>query len=315
LVTAHVRQPATPAELAARVGAPEEHVVATLRELEDARAVTLNGDGTWRPVLGRRHRAKTAVVAALYDELVGVDHVARRASWLETPQAHMLARGLPIALSLVLVIVLAETGASFTSMLSLVAMATMVFLAGALPLLLGLSLSQRAERAAARNPLTTTRAVLWAFLGLFAAICALYAIVIYRSPLDRLVAVAALAVVLVAAYTAHRRGAFKDRSTLAVEVDGQGGLSVAALEAGQPRAVIAPNRLPDGGGEVVITVPDGLASPILLVALSHDCVPARLGTWRATAGDGRPLSGKQEDPAGEVIDVGQGPLVVRWNVR
>jgi hypothetical protein len=311
-----VREPASPAQLAERLGERPERVADALDELERDRAVALDVDGTWRPVLGRRHRAKTAVVAALFDELTGnAPAPARGASWLETPLAHTLARGVPVALAMVVAIVLAETGTSFTSVLSLMAMATMVFLGGALPLLLGLSLQARAERAAARSWLTASRAVLWAFLALFVAVGALYLLVIYRDPIDRAVALGALVAVVGATWSARGRGAFEGRSTVALDVAPDGAVRVAALEAGAERAVVAPPRLPERSGELVVDVPSGLRPPVLLVALSEDVVPARLGPWRATTADGHSLAGKQEDPAGELLDTGRGALAVRWSVR
>jgi hypothetical protein len=318
IVVAAVREPGPVEVIADRIGADRATVQREVDLLMGAGRLRADVDGTLRAILGHRHRAKTALVIGLLDELVGADGAEsaplRTTGWLGSEAVRRAVTTVPVASSLAVVLVLLVTGASFTAVLSLISMGTVVFLGGALPLLLGMSLRRRAERRVSESRLLGSSLLATLLFG-FMMVCAIYAVVIYQSILERSVAVAALVVIVASTISAVRRRSFADRSTLLVDLADDGSLSVTALTGGQPVRVHAPTSLGHDENELVIEVPDGLPSPVLLLALDGEVLPARLGAYRITTADGSEIVGRLEDLAGDLVSPGEGALRCRWSLR
>jgi hypothetical protein len=177
-----------------------------------------------------------------------------------------------------------------------------------------MSLRRRAERRVSESRLLGSSLLTTLLFG-FMMVCALYAVVIYQSILERSVAVAALVVIVASTISAVRRRSFADRSTLLVDLAEDGSLSVTALTGGQPVRVHAPTSLGHDQNELVIDVPDGLPSPVLVLALDGEVLPARLGAYRITTADGSEIVGRLEDLAGDLVWPGEGALRCRWSLR
>jgi hypothetical protein len=145
-------------------------------------------------------------------------------------------------------------------------------------------------------------------------VCALYAVVIYDSVLERGVALGAFALILVVVRRSWTAGAFRGRSTLSLGVDDDGHLHPLALVAGARHAADAPDRLADAAGILQIDT-DPLPAPVLLLAVSDQGVPPQLAEWRAHGSDGAVAAGRITDPSGELIELPTDVVRMRWTLR
>lgn len=328
IVQSVVRQPAPASEVIAAValrsGATEQLVLEAFTILDQQGRLRVRDDGLVHPVLGQRSRTRSAVVEALLTGIEdqsppGQDAVsARRAAALSDGVWRRGAQTLPAAAALLVVLALLAAGASFAAAIDLVAMATILLLAGTVPLLLGMSLRQRAERSVSAARLADARPIQAALLIGFTCVAIVYATVIYDAWYQRLTALVAFAATVTMVISSVRAGAFSKRSTLLVELDQRGNTSVSALDHGTTLANTPVVVHDEATNTLSVEVPPGLHPPLLLLALDGEAVPARLGPWMLTV-DGRDITrGQLEDSAGEAIDWPadlNGHLRCTWKLR
>lgn len=330
IVQAAVRRPASSAEIVdsvARATGTDVAVVETrLETLLQSRRLALREDGLVHPVLGSRHRAKTALVQQLYAELAGEitpdesDHdraAENRREALSDGIWRRFALAAPAPIALITVLALLASGASFATVLDLVAMATIVLLAGVLPLLLEMSLRRRAERSV-KTPRLIGLPVQLTLLVFFTAVTVIYAVVIYDAWYKKAVAALAFAISSGSMIASRRARAFDRRSTVLVETDDGGRFTAVALDGGDPTDLRVEYENVDGRRCLVIDVPAGISSPLLLLALDGEAVPAALGEWTVQVGATKVASGHLEDSAGEIVEwpaSTTGPLRCLWHLR
>lgn len=330
IVQAAVRRPAAPSEIVTAVSESTsidaKVVEDRLEALLQSRRLSLRDDGFVHPVLGSRHRAKTALVQQLYAELAGeitptddvADHSAEsRREALADGIWRRLALAAPAPIALVTVLALLASGASFATVLDLVAMATIVLLAGILPLLLEMSLRRRAERSV-HTPRLLGLPIQLSLLAFFTAVTVIYAVVIYDAWYQKAVAALAFVISSFSIIASRRSGAFDRRSTLLVETDAEGQLHAAALDSGTAADLQMTTDYVEGRRSLVIDIPGGVKPPLLLLALDGEAIPAELGEWSFMVGQSTIASGYLEDSAGEVIEwpaSTQGPVRCVWNLR
>jgi amino acid permease len=318
-----VRETANEAQLAERLGVDRSAIDVVVGRLFEAHAVTRGDRGEVRPVLGRRHRARSALVANLYADLTGETLWSSQhsTSRLSSPFVKVLLRGLIAAAPIGTVVLLDALGIGFGRALGLVAIGTLVLLQGTLPVLLGLSLQRRAER---RLPFARFRMPSWVvslMVTFFLAVCVAYAVVIYRAALERVVATLSLLVCLSVVTAARRFGAFTRRTNITLEVAAAGEIEAYALVGGNEVEVSAPQRLASDARSLEISIDGPLVSPVTVRAISGDVAPGRLGQWQAivVTGDSERsvASGMQMDVSGELIELSDEQperVKVRWAV-
>ena len=318
-----VREPVNEQQLAERLGVERASIDSVIERLFTAHAVTRGEGGEVRPVLGQRHRARSALVANLYADLTGEARWAdeHHSSRLGNPFVKVLLRGLMAAAPIGTVVLLDALGIGFGRALGLVAIGTLVLLQGTLPVMLGLSLRRRAER---RLPFARFRMPAWVvsvLVTFFLAVCVAYAVVIYHAALERVVASLSLLVCISVVVAARRFGAFKARTNITLEVGADGQLDAYALMGGDDVAVAAPAVLAADSRSLEISVDGPVLSPVLVRAVSGDVTPGRLGQWQVIAvgaeGERSVGSGLQMDVSGEVIELPTDDaerLKVRWAV-
>ena len=328
IVQSVVRQPAAASDVVAsvaqRAGVTDQLVLEAFAILEQQGRLRVRDDGLVHPVLGQRARTRSAVVEALLtgiEDQQSTEHEAasaRRAAALADGVWRRGAQTLPAVAALLVVLALLAAGATFTVAIDLVAMATILLLAGTVPLLLGMSLRQRAERSVSVVRLADARSVQAALLIVFAAVAIVYATVIYDAWYQRLTAVVAFTATIAMVISSIRSGAFARRSTLLVELDQSGHTSISALDHGSTPAYTPTVVHDDAANTLSVEIPPGLHPPLLLLALDGEAVPARLGPWTLTV-DGRDIEhGQLEDASGESIDWPEsvnGQLRCTWKLR
>ncbi|MFZ9629348.1 MAG: hypothetical protein ACO3C1_08345, partial [Ilumatobacteraceae bacterium] len=259
--------------------------------------------------------------ADLYADLTGTPRWSERhsSSRLGNPAVKVLFRGGVSAVPIATSVLLEALDVSFGRALGLVAIGSLVLLQGTLPVLLGLSVRHRAERRLPFARFTMPTSVVATIVTFFLVVCGSYALVIYRAPLERIVAGLSLAMCLGVVWWARRHGAFRDRSAVTLEVSRDGSLDGYALVGGRTRTVSTPPALSPTARSVEVVVDGPLVSPVVVRALSGDVVPARLANWQVVATvDGQQRSiatGFQMDVSGEDVDLPPGvtgPITVRW---
>jgi hypothetical protein len=318
-----VRETANEQQLAERLDVDRDVIDVVVARLFDAHAVTRGEGGEVRPVLGRRHRARSALVANLYADLTGEARWSEehRTSRLGSPFVKVLLRGLIAAAPIGTVVLLDALGIGFGRALGLVAIGTLVLLQGTLPVMLGLSLQRRAER---RLPFARFRMPSWVvsvMVTFFLAVCVAYALVIYRAALERVVATLSLLVSISVVVAARRFGAFTRRTNITLEVAAAGEIEAYALVGGNEVEVSSPQRLASDARSLEISIDAPLVSPVVVRAVSGDVAPGRLGQWQAIvvdkAGERSVAGGLQMDVSGELVELpAEHPeqVKVRWAV-
>lgn len=297
--------------------------VEVTRRLEDLvaeRRIRLGADGIARAVLGSRHRAKSALVASLYAELTGEqssETEAQRASGRELLMAgrwRAMATSAPGPLAALTVGFLIVADIAFGTLVSLAAMATIIYLGGALPLLLGASVRRRRERAIGPSGVVASGALTGILFALFLVICGAYAAVIFDGIGERLLAVGVLGSLAWAGWRSRRDGALQPRSAIVLEVRA-GIWEVTCLDRGEAARFTA--TLDEARSRLTIEVPGGLGSPMVLAALDGGAVPAVLGAYRVTSGGVEIASGHLESTAGDHIEqsTGDGAVTVHFDLR
>lgn len=328
IVQSVVRQPAPTNEvlaaIALRTGASEESVLEAFMVLRAQHRVQVRDDGLLYAVLGQRSRSPSAYLSAL---LSGIENEAegkpgdgssQRRAALADGAWRRAAQAMPAFVALVVIALLLASGVSFTAAIDLVAMATILLLAGVVPLLLGVSLRRRAERPIAITRLADAISIRTALVVGFAVVAVVYATVIYDSWYQKLAAVIAFGATSTMVVASIRDGGFRKRSTLLVEITADGSAQVSALDYGVQRdreAVVVVDEL---GKTMSVELPMGLRPPLLLLALDGEAVPAELGKWSLTVGGEEVASGQLEDSSGDVVDWSttiDGPVRCTWQLR
>lgn len=292
-----------------------------LDELIDARRIRVSSDGVARAVLGSRHRAKSALVASLYAELAGESSTAVQAPRASAHELLMAGRWRtlavaapgPVAALTAGTLIAADIG--FGTLVSLGAMATIIYLGGALPVLLALSLRRRRERLIAPSGVVATPVLAGGLFAVFALLCVVYAGVIFQGVPSRLLAAAVLIVLVWALWRARTDGAFAPRSVMILEVnDAMWG--VTSLDQG--RQVRHEITADSDRGSLQVQVPEGLIPPVVVAALDGGGVPAMLGDYRIVIGGTDVAAGHLDTTAGDVITWDpelHGPFVFHAEVR
>jgi len=266
-----------------------------------------------------RDLAAASVDEQLAQEEV-VDSGGGSAGIFQSESVRHLVRITPVLAAIVITLGCIALSFGFTDLLSLIAIATIMFLGGVLPVLLGLSLRVRAERRGV--PGLTWVWALWTLFGIYAAASGIYAIFIYRDVVPRVISALALALSLACMVSARKFGAFHPRSTMAVEFDPDGNLETTFLVAGTARPVSAPDRTADSMTSLVAEGRGPVVSPLLVAARQGDSVPAELETWQVTIVDRRGTErfvaeGTVSDVTGDLVEVPDDveEIRVRWTFR
>ena len=328
IVQSVVRQPAPTNEvlaaIALRTGASEESVLEAFMVLRAQHRVQVRDDGLLYAVLGQRSRSPSAYLSAL---LSGIENEAegkpgdgssQRRAALADGAWRRAAQAMPAFVALVVITLLLASGVSFTAAIDLVAMATILLLAGVVPLLLGVSLRRRAERPIAITRLADAISIRTALVVGFAVVAVVYATVIYDSWYQKLAAVIAFGATSTMVVASIRDGGFRKRSTLLVEITADGSAQVSALDYGVQREREAAVVVDELGKTMSVELPMGLRPPLLLLALDGEAVPAELGKWSLTVGGEEVASGQLEDSSGDVVDWSttiDGPVRCTWQLR
>jgi hypothetical protein len=189
-----------------------------------------------------------------------------------------------------------------------------------LPVLLGLAMRVQAERRGA--PGRTRVWAMWTLFAVYATASGLYAVAVYEEPLARTIAAVAFVLSLVCMVAAQRFGAFRPRSTVAIELDDAGSIDTTVLVAGEPQAARAPRAVVDSLQGLVVEVDLPVVSPVLVAARQGDGVPPVLETWQVAVvdpdGTERFLrEGPVSDVTGELVEVPEANagIRVRWTFR
>lgn len=139
-------------------------------------------------------------------------------------------------------------------------------------------------------------------------------LVIYDSWLNRLVAFAVFVVFVLLFVTARHRHASNARATLHLEMSRDGSVSVLALDHCVSLPTDAPAEVARQDRRLVVSVPGGMSSRVLLTAIDGDTVPARLGRYEITSGAGQVVVGRLMDVMGDELEVGGGEVRVTWTL-
>lgn len=315
VVAALTREPATLAQLAARLDLTESELDAAVAGLVAEGSVRNEGSLLY-PILGRR-RVSTIVEATGLAPASPpeVRHHLRltglRRRLVDGPM-RLFVTLLPVILGLLIIAALTVTDVSFTQALDLIGVLDVILSGAILPLILALILRRRAERAVRPIPVLGAPAFLWAcFCGLLILLAG--AAYIIDDPVQTIILIVNLAIGIVLVVTAKRMGALTPRSALALEVREDNAIEVAAVKAGDPVKALAPATMLDKGGHVSIEVPGGLTSTFLLFAAAGDALPAQLSQWTAEAG-GESATGMLENLSGVSVTLPSAPLRVDFPV-
>jgi hypothetical protein len=229
-------------------------------------------------------------------------------------------RVMPVIVGIAITLACIAASYGFADLLSLLAIATIMFLGGVLPVLLGLAMRVQAERRG--SPGRTRVWALWTLFGAYVIASGLYAVAVYQEVLPRAIAAIAFALSVVCMVAAQRFGAFRPRSTVAIELDPAGPIDTTVLVAGEPRAATAPRAVVDSLQGIVVEVDDPVVSPVLVAARQGDGVPPTLETWQVSVvdvdGTERFLrEGAVSDVTGELVEVPEvnAGIRVRWTFR
>lgn len=311
-----MREPARLEVLAERLGWAPDRVAAPVDQLvADGKLVALD-NGTYRAVLGSRHAVRSPLVSGLLAQLSQEEEPPEHAvpGLLNTPAGRRAIVTLPVLLCIIAVAILEQSGARFASVISLTSMATIVLLAGGFPLLLNLSLRRRAEVPVRAGRLIQSLTVSWALFASFAGVCLLYAVVIYEAWFDRLVAAAVFVVFVLLFVTARQRQAFAPRRAMHLEMSRDGQISAFAIDQSTPLPIDAPKDVALHDRQLVITIPHGGSSTLLLTATDGETVPTRLGRYVITSGNSQRAVGRLVDTLGDEVQVGPGEIHVTWTL-
>lgn len=268
-------------------------------------------------------------VSLSVDEQIGVEIAAAEATdggrgalsdLLKTEVVRHAVRVVPVIVAIGITIGCIAASYGFADLLSLIAIATIMFLGGVLPVLLGLAMRVHAERRGA--PGLKHVWTLWVLFAVYAAASGVYAVAIYRDLLPRVIAAIALALSVACMFTARRFGAFRPRSTVAVELDDAGTVDTTVLVAGRPRAAVAPSTLVDSLASLVVEVDGPVVSPVLVAARQGEGVPPVLETWQVIVVDPSGTErfwreGAVSDVTGDLVTLPDDTagLRVRWTLR
>ena len=229
-------------------------------------------------------------------------------------------RVMPVIVGIAITLACIAASYGFADLLSLLAIATIMFLGGVLPVLLGLAMRVQAERRG--SPGRTRVWALWTLFGAYVIASGLYAVAVYQEVLPRAIAAIAFALSVMCMVAAQRFGAFRPRSTVAIELDPAGPIDTTVLVAGEPRAATAPRAVVDSLQGIVVEVDDPVVSPVLVAARQGDGVPPTLETWQVSVvdvdGTERFLrEGAVSDVTGELVEVPEvnAGIRVRWTFR
>lgn len=263
------------------------------------------------------------------DEQIGLELAAaevseaangRFAGLLQSEAVRHAVRVLPVVVAIAVTVACIAAAYGFADLLSLIAIATIMFLGGVLPVLLGLAMRVHAERRGAPG----LRRVwpLWVLFGIYATASGVYAIFIYQDVVPRVIAAVALVLSVTCMIAARRFGAFRPRSTVAVDLDDAGRVDATVLVAGQPRSAVAPPALVDSLTSLVVEVDGPVVSPVLVAARQGDGVPPVLETWQVSVLDADGAErfwreGAVSDVTGDLVDLPDDTagLRVRWTLR
>ena len=331
-----VRNPATTSQLVARMGVPAAEVTDALAELAAKGVIECAEDGEWRVHFGfRRHSSTMAArrLVASFDES-GQDVAggwsrfgdrdtgatrkgSRPGAWLSSPVTARLAGVAPVLLTLALIVGLLAAEVSFTTTLALVGIVSVVFLGNILPLMLAISSRHNRDLPGPPGVGLPPDWVLWGVIVLFAGVSAVYALVIYQAPVLRIGAGLAVVVAGLAGWWSWRHGGYRDVAVLALDVAGDGELSVRCLDAGTRVPTIAPKRLPPPGGTLEVVIPGGVRSELRVLTRAGDIPPVGLGDLRMSwprghfFGEPPPDIGGIRTPCAD----SDGPVRIRWEVQ
>jgi len=240
--------------------------------------------------------------------------------YLQIEWVRHAVRVLPVLIGIAITLACIAAAFGFADLLSLLAIATIMFLGGVLPVLLGLAMRVQAERRGA--PGRTRVGALWALFGAYAIVSGVYAVAVYEDPLPRTIAALAFVLSMVCMVSAQHFGAFRPRSTVAVELDTAGTIDTTVLVAGQPCAARAPDAVVDSLQGLVVEIDDRVVSPVLVAARQGDGVPPVLETWQVAVVDSDGTErflreGAVSDVTGELVEVptDNAGIRVRWTFR
>ena len=252
ILTELMRNPATTAQLVARIELSAAEVTEALAELAAKGVIECAEDGEWRVHFGFRRHSNTIAARRLlasFDES-GRDGTSRwslsgdrdpsamrprsrSGAWLSSPVTARFAGVVPVLLTLVLIVGLLAAEVSFTTTLALVGIVSVVFLGNILPLMLAISSRHNRDLPGPPGVRLPPDWVLWGVIVLFAGVSAVYALAIYQAPVLRIGASLAVVVAGLAVWWSWRHGGYRAAAVLALDVAEDGELIVRCLDAGR----------------------------------------------------------------------------------
>lgn len=285
LVALLLRRPRTDDESAAALGVSVAEAQAMLLALAVDGVVDQQDDGTWRVHLGRRRRVNAGHQVAVAREREQLDMAPRSPAWLATSTAARIVAIAPLVLALITVLALQASGATFARVFSLIGISAFVLVGTTIPVLIAIASRRSADRVVRAGLLGAPTPVLWAVWFAVVATCGAYAVVIYRSPGERIAAASAVVISLACALLARAAGAFRGSAALVLDVNDAGEVLARLTDRGVDRSVTAPERLPRPGRTFDVTIDPAPASP-LRVVVHQATAPRQLVDLRAASAQG-----------------------------
>jgi len=308
------RQPVHSSEIAAvfrdRVNVGEE-----LESLEANGLVELDQDGNWRVTFGRRSSAGS-IAESLLEAPVGETEPRLKASIFSSPKVHTMITVAMLSLCVGVSLLMLVSPLSFSDLISFVGVLSIVYLAGVLNTMLGISSRRTAERVIAKPVIAIPASVIWV-LTVVLFLVGPFIMVFSQDFIGRAAGAVATIAGSWAIYSAFRRGSFRSESTLNVQIAYDGSINVEALHGGKQQPVQTTSTLPTSGRKFVIELPNGLPSPTYLVTMSGSAQAGMLGPCVVASGS-NPLSVESRPvDIGEKLtyeNTGQ-PLTFTWTVH
>lgn len=310
-----LRTPRTASDLAGALGCPLEEAQSVLNDLAADGVAECHADDTWHVHLGHRRRIDAARQVTAPVTHGSLDMAPRSPAWLATTAAARIVAVVPLVLALAMVLGLHANGASFARVFSLIGISAFVLVGTTIPLLIAIASRRSADRVVRGGPLGVPNAVLWAIWGATVVVCGIYAVVIYRSPGERLAAASTVVISVVCALLARSAGGFRGSSALVLAVDGSGGVTVRLIDDGTARPFDHPTNLPAAGRSLELSLDRPPRLP-LRVVVTQDRAPRQLVGPTARSGTGpldcttSPRQGCGEIASTSVVP----PLHVAWLV-
>jgi len=315
-VTAHlVRQPRTVGGLATALDATEADIVSALETLADQGVAEQGADGVWHVHLGHRRRVSAGHGLATPHPTGALDMAPRSPAWLATNAAARIVAIVPLVIALALVLGLQASGATFAQVFSLIGISAFVVVGTTIPLLIAIASRRSADRVVRAGLLGVPPSVLWSLWAVAVVVCAVYAVIVYAVPGERIAAGCAVVLSAISAGLAWRTRAYDGSSALIASVGADGALTWRLTDDGAERPVAGPAQVPASGRSVEVALDPVPLPPLRIVAVQSDA-PRHLVGPRVRSSTGTLDCSPSATAGSGVVDVtgALAPVTVSWLV-